>query len=91
MTPEPRRGDVWLADLDKPRPVVVLTRDPLGSLLQSVLAAPVTTTVRGLSTEVELGPEDGIRVESVANLDNCQLVPRDGLIRRAGVDIAVAG
>jgi len=84
MTPEPRRGEVWLARLDKPRPVIVLTRDPLGSLLHSVLAAPVTSTVRGLSTEVELGPQDGIRAASVANLDNCQLVERDALIRRVG-------
>jgi mRNA interferase MazF len=64
--------------------VVILTRDPLGSVLHSVLAAPVTSTVRGLSTEVELGPGDGIRVESVANLDNCQLVARDALMRRVG-------
>jgi mRNA interferase MazF len=84
VTPEPRRGEVWLANLDKPRPVVIMTRDPLGTVLHSVLAAPVTSTRRGLSTEVELGPEDGIRVESVANLDNCQLVSREALIRRVG-------
>jgi mRNA interferase MazF len=80
----PRRGDVWLADLDKLRPVVVLTRDPLGSLLHSVLAAPVTSTIRGLSTEVPLGPEDGVRQESVANLDNLQLINREVLVRRVG-------
>ena len=51
----PRRGDVWLAQLDKVRPIVVLTRDPFGRILHSVIVAPVTTTIRGVSTEVEIG------------------------------------
>ena len=84
MTPGVRRGEVWLADLDKARPVVVLTRDPLGRLLHSVIVAPVTSTVRGLSTEVPLGSDDGIRVPSVANLDNVQLLDRGRLRRRIG-------
>jgi mRNA interferase MazF len=82
--PAARRGEVWLARLDKVRPVVVLSRDPLGSLLHSVIGAPVTTTIRGLSTEVRLTPEDGLRAQSVANLDNVQLVARAHLVRRVG-------
>ncbi len=82
--PAPRRGEVWLADLDKIRPVVVLTRDPLGSMLHAVIAAPVTSTIRGLSTEVRMSAGDGLRVESVANLDNVQLVGRSRLVRRIG-------
>ncbi len=84
MSPAPRRGEVWLADLDKPRPVIVLTRDPMGLLLTSVIVAPVTSTVRGVSTEVPVGPADGIRRPSVANLDNVQLIDRDRLRRRIG-------
>jgi len=85
MTAAPcRRGDVWLADLDKLRPVIVLTRDPMGAMLNAVIAAPVTSTIRALSTEVRVGPEDGVRLESVANLDNVQLVSRSRLIRRIG-------
>lgn len=80
----PRRGEVWLAHLDKLRPVIVLTRDPLGSFLNAVIAAPVTATIRGLSTEVLVGPDDGVRHESVANLDNVQLVARSQLVRRVG-------
>jgi mRNA interferase MazF len=79
-----RRGEVWLAELDKTRPVIVLTRDPLGRLLHSVVIAPVTSTVRGLSTEVPLGRDDGIRHPSVANLDNVQLLSRDRFRRRIG-------
>ncbi|MDP9402737.1 MAG: type II toxin-antitoxin system PemK/MazF family toxin [Actinomycetota bacterium] len=82
--PSPRRGDVWLAQLDKVRPALVLTRDPMGRLLTAVVVAPVTSTVRGLSTEVQVGPEDGVRRPSVVNLDNIQLVARSRLVRRVG-------
>ena len=84
MTAAVRRGEVWLADLDKIRPVIVLTRDPLGRLLHSVIVAPVTSTIRGLSTEVPLGRHDGIRHPSVANLDNVQLLSLDRFRRRIG-------
>ncbi len=84
MTVAPRRGEVWLADLDKTRPVIVLTRDPMGRLLGAVIVAPVTSTVRGVSTEVPVGSDDGIRHPSVANLDNVQLVARGRLRRRVG-------
>jgi mRNA interferase MazF len=82
--PVPRRAEVWLARLDKVRPIVVLTRDPLGALLRAVIAAPVTSTIRGLSTEVPVGPDEGIRLESVVNLDNVQLVARSRLVKRVG-------
>ena len=84
VTPAPRRGEVWLADLDKARPVIVLTRDPMGRLLNSVIVAPVTSTIRGVSTEVPVGEQDGIRRPSVANLDNVQLLARDRLRHRVG-------
>ena len=84
MTAIPRRGDVWLADLDKVRPIIVLTRNPMGRYLNAVIVAPVTSTVRGVSTEVPVGPADGIRAQSVANLDNVQLVARERLRRRVG-------
>ena len=89
--PEPRRGEVWFADVpgDKRRPVLVMTRDPLGRLLHSVICAPITSTVRGLATEVALGPEAGLAEESVANFDNTFLLSRDRLIRQLGRASAV--
>lgn len=84
MTAVPRRGEVWLATLDKVRPVVVLTRDPLGGLLHRIIVAPVTSTIRGLSSEVAVGYDDGIRHHAVANLDNVQLLDRGRLDRRVG-------
>ena len=76
-------GQVWWADMDKVRPVVVLTRARVASRLTRVLVVPVTTTVRGLATEVALGPAEGV-ADSVASLDNIQLLPTDHLLRRAG-------
>jgi len=84
--PLPRRGDVWLADLpgDKIRPIVVMTRGNVIRHLHSVVAAPVTSTIRGIPSEVVLTRNDGLLHASVANLDNIQLVSRARLIRRVG-------
>lgn len=77
-------GDVWWADLDKVRPVVVLTRRRVAPLLTRVLVAPVTSTVRGVPTEVRLGPDEGVMQGCVANLDNVELLPVGALLKRAG-------
>lgn len=84
--PHPHRGEIWLADLpgDKIRPVVVLTRQPVIRHLRSVIVAPVTSTVRGIPSEVPLGEREGLLHESVANFDNLQLVARTRLVRRIG-------
>ena len=83
----PRRGEVWLAELDgdKIRPVIVMTRSALIRHLHSVIAAPVTSTIRAIPSEVVLGLAEGVLHESVANFDNVQLVPRKWLLRRIGV------
>ena len=84
--PAARRGEVWFADVpgDKRRPVLVLTRDPLGGLLHSVICAPITSNIRGLATEVALGLDSGLAHRSVANFDNTFLLARNRLIRRLG-------
>lgn len=84
--PVPRRSEVWFAEVpgDKRRPVLVLTRDPMGRLLNSVIVAPVTSNVRGLATEVHLGLDAGLVHDSVANFDNTLLLDRARLIRRLG-------
>ena len=84
--PLPRRGEVWLADLpgDKIRPIVVMTRAGVIRHLHSVVAAPVTSTIRGIPTEVALSRDDGLLHASVANFDNLQLVSRAHLIRPVG-------
>ena len=82
--PVPLRGEVWLANLDKERPVVILTRNPMGRYLNALLAVPVTRTIRGARNEVPLGSEDGLRFECVANLDQLTLVRLDELEYRLG-------
>lgn len=78
------QGQVWWADLDKVRPVLLLTRTTVAEQLSRVLVAPITTTVRDIPVEVPLGPDDGVVDGSVANLDNVQLVPVVWLVQRAG-------
>lgn len=78
------QGQVWWADVDRVRPVLLLTRTTVAEQLSRVLVAPITTTVRDIPVEVTLGPEDGVADSSVANLDNVQLVPVAWLVQRAG-------
>ena len=77
-------GQVWWADVDKVRPVVLLTRAAVAPMLHRVVVAPITTTVRGIRTEVAIGELEGVRAGSVANLDNVQLLPVDRLLALAG-------
>jgi mRNA-degrading endonuclease toxin of MazEF toxin-antitoxin module len=77
---------LWFAEVpgDKRRAVLVLSREPMGRLLHSVICAPVTSKTRGLATEVALGREAGLAHKSVANFDNTFLLSRRRLIRRLG-------
>lgn len=82
-----RRGDVWLFEFqppDKRRPVVVITRDSVIPFLHSVMVAPVTSTPRGISSEVLVGVEEGLKRVSAVNLDNVQTVPKGRLKKRLG-------
>lgn len=79
------RGDVRLfrfAPPDKQRPVLVLTRDTIIDRLARVTVAPLTSTVRGVASEVTLGAEDGLRQPCAVNLHNIVTVPKEGLGRR---------
>lgn len=90
--PAAMRGEVWFADVpgDKRRPVLVLSRDPMGRILHSVICAPITSNVRGLTTEVVLGREAGLAQRSAANFDNTFLLARKRLVRRLGRATAAA-
>jgi mRNA interferase MazF len=67
-----RRGEVRRAvHPDWPRrPVLVLTRDEAIDRLSEVCVVLATTNIRGLATEVELGPADGMPRAFVLNADN---------------------
>ena len=79
------RGEIRLfrfAPPDKQRAVVILTRDSIIDRLSRVTVAPVTSTVRGVASEVVLGPEDGMKQPCAINLHNIVTVPKAGLGRR---------
>jgi len=78
------RGEVWWVERPQigRRPHLVLTRQEAIPLLHSVLAVPATRTVRGIPTEVPLGPEDGMPTECALSLDNLTLVPRALFLER---------
>ena len=79
------RGDVRLyrfAPPDKSRPVLVLTRDSAVSYLSTVTVAPVTSTIRGVPSEVVLSQEDGMKRPCAVNLHNAVTVPQQRLGRR---------
>jgi mRNA interferase MazF len=67
---------------DKERPVLVLTRESAIPYLSRVTVAPITSTIRGVPSEVALGTEDGLRQPCAANLHNLVTVRQDALGRR---------
>lgn len=79
---EINRGEIWQFSFPRPvhrRHVLVLTRQDIISHLHNVTVAPITTTIRGIPTEVVIGPEYGLKTASAINLDNLVTVPKDGL------------
>jgi mRNA interferase MazF len=77
-----KRGEVrWyrFPRPDKNRPVVILTRDSVLEYLGEATVAPITRTVRGIPSEVVLGPEDGLPEPCAVNLDHIQTVARGRL------------
>ncbi len=96
------RGDIYWAELGPPagrRPVCVLTRDAASEVLSGVTCAPITRTIRGIRSEVEVGPDEGLPETSVISCDivltlRKELLAADsighlGLAKRADLDGAL--
>jgi len=75
---------IHLAALDKTRPVLILTREQVRPYLTSITVAPITSTVRGLSTEVPVGRANGLEHDSVVSCDNVTTVPTTAIGRLLG-------
>jgi mRNA interferase MazF len=76
------RGDVRLYRFsapDKERPVVILTRDNAIRYLSTVAVAPITSTIRGVPSEVVLDEEDGMKKQCAVNLHNTVTVSQQRL------------
>jgi len=80
------RGEVWWGEApdEKGRPFLVVSRDAANEVMQRVLVAPVTRRVRGVPSELALGPAEGLPAQSVASLDNLRPFPQAMLVRRIG-------
>jgi mRNA interferase MazF len=83
-----RRGEIWWAELEQPagrRPVVLLSRNEAYTVRSLVIVAPVTTRIRHIPSEVQLGIDDGMQHECVANLDTITTIPKDCLQTRLAI------
>ncbi|WP_419914744.1 type II toxin-antitoxin system PemK/MazF family toxin [Candidatus Poriferisodalis sp.] len=72
------RNEIYWGDLGEPsgrRPVVVLSRDAAASVLTAVVCAPITRTMRGIRSEVEVGTDEGLPQPSAISCDNLLTVP----------------
>lgn len=76
--------EICLVRLDKTRPALVLTRQAARGAMTKVTVAPITTTIKGLSSEVPVGPENGLDDDCVISLDNVLTVPANTLGRTIG-------
>lgn len=72
------RNEIFWADLGPPagrRPICVVTRDAAISVLQSITCAPITRTIRGIASEVGVGPAQGLPERAAISCDNLITVP----------------
>ena len=80
------QGEIWLLETpnEKKRPVLVVSRNEAIAVLNNVVVAPVTSTIRTIPTCVPVGPDEGIDHDSVATFDNIAVVPKRLLTTRLG-------
>lgn len=76
---------IHVAQLDKARPVLILTRQLVRPHLDTVTVAPITSTARGLSTEVPVDVANGLEQPSVVALDHVTTIPATALGPRIGL------
>jgi mRNA interferase MazF len=75
-------GEIWLASMDKRRPVVVVSRDDVQGKRAQTTVAVITTRVRQIPTEVTLDARDGVDRTCVVNCDYLETIEKTRLERR---------
>jgi mRNA interferase MazF len=80
------RGELWWLETpdEKGRPVLVISRDEANAVMRRVMIAPVTRTLRSAPSQLRLGRDEGLPIESAANFDDLASVPKSLLVRRLG-------
>ncbi|MDO5699348.1 MAG: type II toxin-antitoxin system PemK/MazF family toxin [Dermatophilus congolensis] len=76
--------EICLIRADKTRPALILTRNAARAAMTSVTVAPITSTVKGLCSEVAVGPANGLDHPCVVSLDNVMTLPVERLGRTLG-------
>ncbi len=76
---------IHVAQLDKARPVLILTRELVRPHMRTVTVALITTTIRGLSSELGVDAANGLTQPSVISCDNITTIPTDALGEQIGV------
>ena len=76
--------EICLVRLDRTRPALVLTRELARAAMSKVTVAPITSTIKGLSSEILVGPDNGLEHNGVVALDNVITVPVNLLGRTVG-------
>ncbi|MGF1661713.1 MAG: type II toxin-antitoxin system PemK/MazF family toxin [Kineosporiaceae bacterium] len=71
--------------LDKRRPALILTRASRLHLSPWVTVAPITSTIRGLSTEVLVGPRNGLDHDCVVTCDLITTVRHEAIHQAIGL------
>ncbi len=82
--------EICLVRLDKTRPALVLTREAARGVMTKVTVAPITATIKGLSSEVGVGPDNGLDHNCVVSLDNVLTVPANALGLSAAQEVELA-
>lgn len=77
-------GEIWWADADKRRPVVVASRDDVRGARRRTTVAMITSTIRGIPSEVEVDQHDGLEGPSAVNCDALVTIDKSRLVRRVG-------
>jgi mRNA interferase MazF len=87
MATDLKRGCIWMYKFKKPdklRPVLILSRQDVIGLIDTVIVAPITTTIYGIPSEVIVGIDQGLKHDSAVNLDHIQTVYASRLKRYIG-------
>ena len=76
-----RRGQIWLAHVGRTeRPVLLHTRTEVLDVRGMVTAAEITTSIRGLATEVAFDHDNvGVHSESVINCDGLHTIAQTSM------------
>ena len=86
------QAELWLMETpnQKRRPVLIVSRNDVIPVLNNIVVAPVTRTIRAIPTCIPVGVDEGIDHDSVATFENLAAVPKSVLTRKLG-QLSVGG